>query len=97
MRQCKQAKTESTGKKETQKGMKMIRTDTYLSVKKSGSQCMEVMVEGFPVVGLIETGSDITIMRGYQFYDMVKEANLDIQQLKPTEQKLVPMTKSPSP
>jgi len=75
----------------------MIRTDTYLSVKKSGSQCMEVMVEGFPVVGLIETGSDITIMRGYQFYDMVKEANLDIQQLKPTEQKLVPMTKSPSP
>ena len=26
-------------------------------------------------------------MRGDQFYDMAKEANLDIQQLKPTEQK----------
>ena len=48
---------------------------------------MEVMVEGFPVVGLIDTGSDITIMRGDQFYNMVKGANLDIQQLKPTEQK----------
>jgi len=45
------------------------------------------MVEGVPIVGLIDTGSDITIMRGNQFYDMVKEAHLDINHIKPTEQK----------
>ena len=48
---------------------------------------MKVIVEGFLVNGLIDTGSDITMMRGDHFYDMVKEVNLDIQQLKPTEQK----------
>ena len=77
--------------------MKVIQTDTYLSVKKSGSWCVKVMVEGFPIVGLIDKGTDITIMRGDQFYDIVKEANFDIQLLKLTEQKLVPMTKSLSP
>jgi len=49
--QCKQAMTESTGKREAQKGKKMIQTDTYLSVKKSESQCVKVMVERFPSVG----------------------------------------------
>ena len=44
------------------------------------------MVEGVPIVGLIDTGSD-TIKRGDQFYDMVKEAQLNIQHLKPTEQR----------
>ena len=45
------------------------------------------MVEGVPIVGLIDTGFDITIMRGDQFYDMMKEANLNINHLKPTEQR----------
>ena len=45
------------------------------------------MVEGVPIIGLIDMGSDITIMRGDQFYDMVKEAHLSIQYLKPTEQR----------
>ena len=95
-RQCKQAKTESAGKKETQKGMKVIRADTYLSVEKSGSRSVKVMVESVPIVGLIDTGSDITIMRGDQFYDMVKEANLDIQLLKPTEQRACSYDQKPN-
>ena len=90
-RQCKQTKTESTGKKEAQTksgtGTKMIQTDSYLSAKKSGSRCVKVMVEGAPIVGLIDTGPDITIMRGDQFYDMVKQANLNKHHLKPTEQR----------
>jgi len=28
------------------------------------------MVEGVPIIGLTDTGSDITIMKGDQFYDM---------------------------
>ena len=67
--------------------MNMIRIDSYLSAKKSGSRWVKVMVEGFPIVGLIHTGSDITLMRGDQFYDMVKDSLLSAHHLKPTEQR----------
>ena len=79
--------TESTGKREAQKGKKMIQTDTYLSVKKSESQCIKVMVERFPFVGqdLISplwAGGD-------QFYMIWwrKPTLIYIQQLKPAKQK----------
>jgi len=43
-----------------------------------------------------DTGSDITIMREDLFYGMGKEANLDIQQLKPTEQKAYTYNQKPT-
>jgi len=45
------------------------------------------MMEGVPIIGLIDTGSDITIMRGDQFYDMKKEAHLNVHDPKLTEQR----------
>ena len=44
------------------------------------------MVEGVSTISLLDTGSDIIIMRGDQFYNMVKEAHLNVHHLKPTEQ-----------
>ena len=43
-----------------------------MSTQKSGPSCgcVEVMIEGVPVVGLIDTGSDITITRGELFYQV---------------------------
>jgi len=67
--------------------MKPIRTDPYLCTKKSGSQCLEVIVEGIPIVGFIDTGSDITITRGDQFYELVKETHLNMQHIEPTKQR----------
>jgi len=52
--QCKQSKTESTGRKEAQSnsgsGMKMIQTNSYLCAKKSGSWCVRVMVGGVSII-----------------------------------------------
>ena len=45
------------------------------------------MIEGVAVSGLIDTGSDITIIRGDLFYQIVSEGGLEIQSLKPAEQK----------
>ena len=67
-----QHKTESQGRtlqKVTQvpKGAKMISTRYYTSKQKQSS-CVEVKVEGITVTGLIDTGSNITIIRGDLFY-----------------------------
>ena len=92
-RQCQQQRTESPGKKITQtkssrtSDTRVIRTGLHMSVKKSGSCCVEVLIEGIPVTGLIDTGSDITIIRGDLFYQIVAEAHLKIQSLKTAEQK----------
>ena len=45
------------------------------------------MIEGIAVSGLIDTGSDITIIRGDLFYQIVSQGGLEIQSLKPAEQK----------
>ena len=58
-----------------------------MSTKKSGSCCVEVMIEGVPVTGLIDTGSDITIIRGDLFYQIISESGLKVESLKPAEQK----------
>ena len=44
----------------------MIRS-RYFTLKQKQSSCVEVEVEGVPVTGLIDTGSDITIIRGDLF------------------------------
>ena len=46
---------------------------------------MEVMIEGVPFI--IDTGSDITTIRGHLFYQIVAEAHLKAQSLKIAEQK----------
>ena len=48
-----------------------------------------MLIEGVPVTGLIDTGSDITIIRGDLFYQIVAEAHdhLKIQCLKTADQK----------
>ena len=47
-----------------------------MSTKKSGSCCVEVMIEGVPVTGLIDIGSDIAIIRGDLFYQIISESGL---------------------
>ena len=89
-RQCQQQRTESPGKKTTQtkssrtSDTRVIRTGLHMSMKKGGPCCVEVLIEGVPVTGLIDTGSDITIIRGDLF---VAEAHLEVQYLKTAEQK----------
>lgn len=68
-RQCPQGKTESSGRKLTQtkssksSGTRVIRTGSHMCSNKSGARCVKVMIEGVPATGLIDTGSDITIIR----------------------------------
>ena len=57
-----------------------------MCTNKSGARCVEVMIEGVPATGLIDTRSDITIIRDL-FYQIVTEAHLKIHSLKAAEQK----------
>ena len=90
---CQRSKTESTGGKliqtKTSKGQgpgtNVIRDNSSSSVKGS-SRCVEVNVEGIPITGVIDTGSDITILRGDVFYQIVSDSDLDVLDLKPAEQ-----------
>ena len=45
------------------------------------------MIEAVPVTRLIDTGSDITIIRGDLFYQRISESGLKVESLKPAEQK----------
>ena len=90
-RDCHKHKTESQGRtsqKVTQvpKGTKMISTRHYTSKQKQSS-CVEVKVEGIPVTGLIDTGSDITIIRGDLIYHIFGITGLDESRLKPADLK----------
>jgi len=44
-------------------------------------------VKGIPVTGLIDIGSDITIIRGDLFYHIVETAKLEESNLKPADLK----------
>ena len=90
--QCQQPKTESSGKKSTQTkssssrpGANVIRATPH-SHPKCGSRSVEVNIEGIPITGVIDTGSDITILRGDQFYNIVSKAGLNVQDLEVAEQ-----------
>ena len=90
-RDCHKRPTESEGKssqKGTQesKGARMIRTRYYTSNQKLQSH-VEVKIEGVPVTGIIDTGSDITIIRGDLFYHIVGTAGLEESSLKPADLK----------
>ena len=64
-------------------GTKVVKTAT---LQKSGLRCAEVKIEGV-ITGLIDTGSDITIMRGDLFYQIITATGLGEQALKKTDQK----------
>ena len=64
----------------------MIRTRYYTSNQKLQSH-VEVKIEGVPVTGIIDTGSDITIIRGDLFYHIVETAGLEESSLKPADLK----------
>ena len=64
----------------------MIRTRYYTSNQKLQSH-VEVKIEGVPVTGIIDTGSDITNIKGDLFYHVVETAGLEESSLKPTDLK----------
>lgn len=81
---CKNHKisSESRGKKITQKNpndVDMIRTKPKCSNKGKESQHVKIRV---PVTGLIDTGSDITIMWGDLSYHIVGKAGIEADQLQ---------------
>ena len=59
----------------------------YCTSKQKGSSCVQVKVEGIPATSLIDTGSDITIIRGELFYRIMELAKLDEENLKPADLK----------
>ena len=98
-RDCHKRPTESEGKssqKGTQesKGARMIRTRYYTSNQKLQSH-VEVKIEGVPVTGIIDTGSDITIIRGDLFYHIVGTAGLEESSLKPADLKVCTYDQKP--
>jgi len=56
-------------------------------MEKSVSRCVAVKIEGVSTTGVIDTGSDITIIRGDLFYHIVEKANLKIEDLKAAQLK----------
>ena len=94
-RQCQKSKTESAGGKLTQTktpskttgpGTNYVIRDNSHSNIKSGSHCVQVNIEGVPITGIIDTGSDITILRGDAFYSIVSKSDLNVHNLKAAEQ-----------
>ena len=98
-RDCHEHQTESQGKSSQKgiesKGAKMIRTRYHTSSQKQPS-CVEVKIEGVPVTGIIDTGSDITIIRGDLFYHVVETAGLEESSLKPADLKACTYDQKPS-
>ena len=72
----------------------MIRTRYYTSDQKLESH-VEVKIEGVPVTGTIDTGSDITIIRGDLFYHIVETAGLEESSLKPADLKVCTYDQKP--
>ena len=58
-----------------------------MCTNKSEAHCVEVMIEEVPATGVIDTGSDITIIRGDLFYQIVTKAYLKVLSPKAAEQK----------
>jgi len=85
-RDCQPRKSESQGKRaNSQKDNKMIRTRSQLDGERE-SRCAVVKVEGVPVTGLIDTGSDITIIRGDMLYHIISTAGLESSMIRPAKQ-----------
>ena len=53
----------------------------------STPKCVEVQIENVPVRGIIDTGSDITILSGTAFQKIVTMSNLKKEHFKPADRK----------
>ena len=53
----------------------------------STPKCVEVQIENVPVRGIIDTGSDITILSGIAFQKIVTMSNLKKEHFKPADRK----------
>ena len=73
----------------------MIRTASETTGNQTGVHCVKVLIEGVPVTGLIDTGSDITIIRGDLFYKIAAVANLDMCSIKDVGQKVCNCDQNP--
>ena len=58
------------------------------------AKCVEVQIEGVPVRGIVDTGSDITILSGSVFQEIVKRATLRSKTLSLLIGKPPPMANS---
>ena len=100
-RDCRKKTTEAPGKLTTpsksQKApnSKMIRTASETTGNQTGVRCVKVLIKGVPVIGLIDTGSDITIIRGDLFYKIAAVANLDMCSIKEVSQKVCTYDQKP--
>ena len=83
-RDCQARKSESKGK--GHKDNKMIRT-RFHSDSERESRCVKVKVEGVSVIGLIDTGSDITIIRGDLLHHILSTAGLESTIIRPARQR----------
>ena len=66
----------------------MIRTALCPSKNQNGVHCVKVLIEGVPVTGLVDTGSDITIIRGDLFYKIAAVAKVEINFIKNFDQRV---------
>jgi len=91
--QCQRAKTESTGGKSPQAktskpsgaGNNVIR-DSSCSNVTGESRSVVMNIEGIPITGVIDTGSNITILRGDVLYSIVPRSDINVLDLKVAEQ-----------
>ena len=73
----------------------MIRTASKPSGNQTEVRCVKVLIEGVPATGLIDTGSDITIIRGDLFYKIATVANLEMCSIKDVDQKVCTYDQKP--
>ena len=73
----------------------MIHAASEPSGNQTGVRCVEVLIEGVPVTGLIDTGSDITIIRGDLFYKIAAAAKLEMCSIKDIDQKVYTYDQKP--
>ena len=100
-RDCWKKTTEAPGKLTTpsksQKApySKIIHTASKTTGNQTGVHYVKVLIEGVPVTGLIDTGSDITIIRGDLFYKIAAVANLDMCSVKDVGQEVCTYDQKP--
>ena len=60
---------------------------TTLTTAQATPKCVDVLIEGVPIKGIVDSGSDITILSGSAFQKLVSTCKLDKEQLKPPDKK----------
>ena len=79
-RECPQGKEESKGRRDGQNGSRSARIQ--VNDTRSQSQSVIVEIEGVPARGIVDTGSDITVIEGQLFKHVAMTARLRKRQFK---------------